>query len=85
MIPRRNVRNLMLRKDVVEEVRQGRFHIWAVSSIEEGLEVLTGQRAGERGPDGHYPPDSIYGRVDARLSRLAEEVRDFVGGDRSAI
>ena len=81
MIPRRNLANLMLRRDVVESVREGRFHVWAVSTIEEGLEVLTGLRAGERGADGSYPTDSVLGRADARLEKLALEVGRFGPAD----
>ena len=71
----------MLRKDVVEEVAAGKFRIWAVSTIEEGLEVLTGHAAGERGEDGSFPPESIFGRADAKLTRLAEEVGRYGGAD----
>jgi lon-related putative ATP-dependent protease len=77
MIPSRNLNNLMLRKDVVAAVRQGKFHVYAVSTIEEGLEVLTGEKAGECGSDGEYPAGSIYGKVNARLQHLAEEVLKF--------
>jgi predicted ATP-dependent protease len=55
LIPRSNLRNLMLRPDVIEATRQGKFRIYAVSSVNEGIEVLTGTIAGERGADGHYP------------------------------
>jgi len=79
MIPRRNTRQLMLRKDVVEHVREGRFHVWAVSSIDEGLEVLSGAHPGQRGRDGRYSKDSLYGRVDARLRELAELGRRYAG------
>jgi Lon-like ATP-dependent protease len=83
MVPSRNLNNIMLRKDVVAAVRKNEFHIYAVSTIEEGLEVLTGMKAGARGKDGAYPADSIYGRVDARLNELAEAVKDYwpIGGD----
>jgi len=81
MIPTRNLANLMLRKDLVQEVRHGKFHVYAVSSIEEGLQVLTGEKAGERGKDGVYAKGSIYGRVDARLRQLAEDVRRFGAAD----
>jgi ATP-dependent Lon protease len=77
MVPSRNLNNLMLRKDVVAAVRKNEFHIYAVSTIEQGLEVLTGMKPGSRGKDGEYPPDSIYGRVDARLCELAESVKDY--------
>ena len=81
MIPTRNLQHLMLRKDVVEEVRSGRFHVWAVSTIEEGLEVLTGLAAGSPGSNGAYPLDSIFGRANTRLAQLAEEVTKFGPAD----
>ena len=68
---------LMLRKDLVEEVEKGRFHVWAVSTIEEGLEVLTGTPAGARDESGAYPADSVFGRADACLKRLAEQVVEY--------
>ena len=77
MIPTRNVRNLMLRKDVVEQVRKGKFHIWAVSTIEEGLRVLTVEEPGVAAEDGTYPEGTIYHRVNEKLGRLAEDVRRF--------
>ena len=55
VIPKDNVRNLMLRPEVVEAVRDGVFHIYAVSKIDEGIEALTGMEAGEKGEDGKYP------------------------------
>ncbi len=85
LVPRRNLPQLMLRKDVVEAVRDERFHVWAVGTIEEGLEVLAGVEAGERGADGGYPPRSIFGRADARLARLVEELARFGPADGGAI
>jgi len=76
MVPTRNLPHLMLRKDVVEAVRTGRFRIWAVATVEEGIEILTGIPAGEPGKGG-YPPDSVFGRVDAKLRELAQAVREF--------
>ncbi len=81
MIPSRNVRHLMLRKDLIEEVGKGHFHVWAVSTIEEGIEILTGVEAGERQEGGGYPPESVFGRVDARLRELALNVRAFGPAD----
>ncbi len=77
LIPRRNLMDLMLRKDLVAEVRKGAFHIWAVDTIEEGLEVLTGEVAGKPGTDGGYPPKSVLGKVDAELTRLAVDGVNF--------
>jgi lon-related putative ATP-dependent protease len=72
IIPVQNVRNLMLRQDVVEAVRQGRFHIWPVRSIDEGISLLTGVPAGERQSDGSYPEGTVNARVAARLKELSE-------------
>jgi predicted ATP-dependent protease len=77
IVPEQNVRNLMLREDVVEAVRQGQFHIYAVKTVDEGIEILTGVAAGERGPDGSYPEGTVNYLVDRRLSELAEGLRGF--------
>ena len=79
ILPRRNVRNLMLREDVVEAVARGEFHVYAVDSIDEGLEILTGLPAGERLADGTYPPDTVHHLVDARLRRFAEGLQTHGG------
>ena len=55
MVPHQNLRNLMLRSDVVEAIKEGKFHIYAVRTIDEGLEILTGVPAGERGPEENSP------------------------------
>jgi lon-related putative ATP-dependent protease len=76
LIPEGNVRHLMLREDVVEAVREERFHVYAVSTVDEGLALLTGREAGERGPDGHYPAGSFNWAVEqalaANVGRLKE-------------
>ncbi len=82
LIPSRNRPNLMLRKDVVEAVRNGEFHVWAVDTIEQGLEVLTGKSAGTPNARGAYPKNSVFGRADATLARLAEQVNAFGPADR---
>ena len=82
VIPRRNLDHLMLRKDIVTAVREGRFHVWAIGDIEEGIEILTGVPAGKRGADGRYPPGTVFERVDARLATLAEGVKEFGPADR---
>ncbi len=71
VIPRGNVQHLMLRRDVVEAVRDGRFHIHAVSTIDEGLEVLTGLEAGAPDGTGDYPPATVNSLVKTRLAYLA--------------
>lgn len=77
MIPARNLRELMVRKDLVEEVRKGRFHVWAVSEIEEGIEIMTGVPAGRPAAGGGYPEGTLFAKVDARLKSLARGVREF--------
>jgi lon-related putative ATP-dependent protease len=75
IIPRPNARNLMLGPEVIGAVREGRFHIWAVRSIDEALELLTGVPAGERGPDGAYPAGTLHRRVENRLAEMAGMIR----------
>lgn len=74
MIPASNVSNLMLREDVIESVREGQFHIYAVETIDQGIEILTGLPAGERQPDGTYPEGTVHHAVQQRLRGLAEEL-----------
>ena len=80
LIPRLNVDDLMLREDVVGAVRDGRFHVWAVSTIQEGIEILTGVSAGLQEPNGSWDPGSVFGRVDGTLQRFAEAMKAFSGG-----
>lgn len=72
IIPKANLKQLMLKPEVVEAVREGRFSIWAVTEADEALELLTGLPVGVRGPDGHYPPDTIHHLVEARLASFLE-------------
>ncbi len=80
IIPRRNVADLMLPETIVDAVRQGRFHIYAVDHFEEAIPLLMGMPAGVRRPDGLYPPKTLFGKVQRRLEafwKLAQEgVRD---------
>jgi lon-related putative ATP-dependent protease len=75
LVPRVNKDNLMLREDVVEAIRDGRFHIYFVADVDEGIEVLTGCPAGARNPDGSFPEDTIHGKVAARLREMAVKLR----------
>lgn len=77
LIPKANARDLMLRADVVEAVAAGQFHIYAVSTIDQGITLLTGIPAGEPDEHGDYPADTINGRVIARLLELDEKQRSF--------
>jgi lon-related putative ATP-dependent protease len=71
LIPVANVQNLMLSKDVVEAVRQKRFHVYPVNTVDEGIALLTGMAAGEPDAKGDFPSGSVNGRVQARLRHWA--------------
>jgi lon-related putative ATP-dependent protease len=77
LIPAGNVQHLMLRRDVVDAVRTGKFHIYPVSKIDEGIELLTGVAAGERQTDGKFAKGTVNRRVEDRLTVLAEQRRRF--------
>jgi len=77
IIPVQNVKNLLLNADVVEAVRAERFHVWAVSTIDEGIEILTGFPAGKRQEDGSWPDGTVNFRIDRRLQAMAEAARRF--------
>jgi predicted ATP-dependent protease len=79
IIPRINVPDLMLKAEVIEAVREGKFHIWAISTVEEGIEILTGVEAGSQRDDGSWEPDSVFGKVDGTLSRFAEAMKAYTG------
>ncbi len=74
LIPTSNVDNLMLKEEIVEAIREGKFYIYPITNIREGIEVLTGIKAGEKGADGKYPEDTIYGMVEKRLKNMAEKM-----------
>jgi lon-related putative ATP-dependent protease len=80
VIPRANVPHLMLTDEVVDAVREERFHVWAVDVVGEGLELLTGRPAGERGPDGLFPEGTVHRLVEDRLRDYAERLREFGAG-----
>lgn len=77
LIPRSNIDNLMLKDEVVAAVRRGKFHIWAVDTIEDGLKLLTGKKAGERLRNGKFPRDSIYCLVEHQLRTFAKRADVF--------
>lgn len=77
LIPVANTRHLMLKQEVRDAVKDGRFGIWAVSTIAEGIEILTGVPAGVRGPDRDFPKGTINARVEARMRAFAEARRRF--------
>jgi len=77
IIPHQNVRHLMVKEEVVEAIKNGKFHIWPVKTIDEGIEILTGVPAGQPDSAGKYPEDTVHGRVDRRLQQFAEKLKEF--------
>jgi lon-related putative ATP-dependent protease len=77
MIPWANVRNLMLKEEVVQAIKDGKFHVWPVRTIDEGIEVLTGVKAGERKDDGTYEEGTINYLVQQRLAAMAMAVKEY--------
>jgi len=77
VIPESNVQNLMLKEEVVEAAREGKFRIYAVKTIDEGIEILTGVKAGKRREDGTFEDGTVNDKVDKRLRQMAEKLREF--------
>jgi predicted ATP-dependent protease len=67
----------MLREDVLDAVSSGKFHIWPVARIEEGIELLTGHAAGHRNGDGSFEDKTVFGKVDRRLIEMARMMKEF--------
>ncbi len=82
IVPAGNARHLMLRGDVVEAVRDGRFHVYAVRHVDEAMERLTGRAAGTADAEGGYPADTVNGAVQRRLRKLSELRRRYARPDR---
>jgi predicted ATP-dependent protease len=80
LVPAANVHSLMLSDEVVKAVQEGSFHVWAVATIDEGVELLTGVPAGVADEEGAYPPDTVHGRAQARLAEYAERLRELAEG-----
>jgi lon-related putative ATP-dependent protease len=77
IIPESNVQNLMLKEEIIEAVKGGSFHIYPVRTIDEGIEILTGAKAGSRQMDGTFEKDSINDRVDMCLKNMADRLKEF--------
>ncbi|HMK75922.1 MAG TPA: ATP-binding protein [Thermodesulfobacteriota bacterium] len=84
MIPHLNIDDLMLRKDVVGAVKEGRFHIYPVKTIDQGIEILTGMEAGGRMEDGRFKEGTVNDRVDKKLRELGMKIKEFEGGEEGA-
>jgi predicted ATP-dependent protease len=81
LIPGSNVPNLVLKEEVVQAIERGMFNIWAVKTIDEGIEVLTGVRAGVRLDDGAFEEGTVHQLVDQRLRRLARTMKEYGGAE----
>jgi len=77
IIPRANVKHLMLRQDVVKAAESGAFHVYAVDTVDQALELLLGKPAGERDATGAFPPDSINGRIERCLKEWTDIQKAF--------
>lgn len=77
MIPESNVQNLMLKEEVLDAVKAGQFNIYSVKTIDEGIEVLTGQKAGQRRPDGTFEEGTVNYLVDKALGEMADKLKEY--------
>lgn len=82
IIPYQNIKNLVLNDDVVEAVKEKKFSVYAVKTIDEGIEILTGVKAGEKKKDGTYPPDTINYLVYEKLKKYAQTSAGFYKDDK---
>jgi predicted ATP-dependent protease len=81
LIPESNVQDLMLRRRVLDAVAQGKFHIYRVKTVDQGIEILTGIPAGEPDEEGSYPEGTVNRLVNERLSELAQGLKEFAQGE----
>jgi ATP-dependent Lon protease len=84
MIPHLNIDDLMLRKDVVEAVKERKFRIYPVKTIDQGIEILTGVEAGEKLEDGRFKEGTVNDLVDKKLKELGSKIKEFEGGGETA-
>jgi len=74
IIPQQNVQNLMLKEEVIQAVGEGKFHIYPIETVDEGMEILTDLEVGELQEDGTYPEGTVHDLVQKRLDEMAEIV-----------
>jgi lon-related putative ATP-dependent protease len=84
IIPKANVQDLMLKKEVVNAVEEGKFHVWAMGTVDEALELMAGLPAGRRQPDGTWEPDTVNFKVDQKLRQMMELARELMKGEEEA-
>ena len=80
MIPHLNIDDLMLRKDVVQAVKEGKFHVYPVKTVDQGIEILTGVEAGVRLENGKLKEGTVNDLVDKRLQDLGKKIKEYEGG-----
>jgi predicted ATP-dependent protease len=71
------VEDLMLREDVLEAVAAGKFHVWPIAKVEQGIEILTGKFAGRKVGGGKFDTGSVFALMDERLSTMARTLKEF--------
>lgn len=77
IIPHANVKHLMLKDEVVEAAKKGKFKIYAVHNIQEGIAILTGVEAGDKDAKGNYPKDSVNGKIMLRLQNFTKTLQKY--------
>jgi len=77
MIPQSNVEDLMLREDLLDAVAAGKFHVWPVAKVEQGIEILMDVKAGSKNPEGKFEAGTVFALVDGRLSEMAKTLKQF--------
>jgi len=77
LIPALNIPDLMLRKDIVKAIKEGKFHLYPIKTIDEGIEILTGVKAGERQAEGNFEKDTVNYLVDKKLREFANKLKEF--------
>ena len=77
LIPDSNVEDLMLRDDVLEAVTEGKFHVWPIKKVEQGIEILTGRAAGYKNGDGTFEKGTVFAMIDERLGEMAKTMKEF--------
>lgn len=84
LIPKTNERHLMLKEEVVEAIKAGQFSLWSIETIEQGIEILTGVKAGIAGKNGSFPRGTVFYQVAQTLKKMNAQMRDEDGGKSSA-
>lgn len=83
IVPHQNIRNLMLKSEIVEAIREGKFHIYSVETVDQAVEILTEREAGERDSNGRFKEGTINFLVDKRLKELVEEFRKLAAREKT--